>query len=198
MTWTKHDDLFTEQPHWDHVSYPARWHYLALVQACSRSQRWDGRLPLTVARRASDVPDPDRCHQELESVGLVALEPGVVVVIHIDDYIPPPYIRENAAKSKERMRRMRQKKSATPDVTGDVTRNTGTGLDGTVTGQALQTQEQELLSKEEPKTGSKRTLGVQDHPAVVDDDLVRFLDEVSGWRRVADDTVGQESEGADG
>lgn len=146
MSWGRFDDLFTEWPEWDGVSYPARWHYMGLVGKCSRSQRWDGRLPLKTARRASDVDDPDACHAELAEVGLLRLMDGAVVVVRIDQHVPPAYIRENSEKSKIRMRRNRAHKkgdhslclpencpgAVAPDaVTGFVTRNTGTGQDRT-------------------------------------------------------------------
>jgi hypothetical protein len=140
MSWTKIDDLFTEKPEWDGVSYEARWHYLAMVQACSRARRWDGRLPLMRALRASDVAQADACIDELAVVGFVIREPDTVILPRIEEHIPPPYIRENAAKSRDRMQRMRAHRNGDhsrclPEhcdwVTGAVTRNTGTGRDRT-------------------------------------------------------------------
>lgn len=151
MSWTRYDDLFTEWPEWDGLPYPARWHYLALVQACSRQRRWDGVLPLTRARRASDVEDPDDCHQLLATAGLLKIDETAVRLLLIDEHIPPAHVRDNAEKSKIRMRRMRAHRSgdhslclldkctaaatvsADPgsDVTSPVARNTGTGQDRT-------------------------------------------------------------------
>jgi hypothetical protein len=144
VSWTRFDDLFTDQSCWDGVSYEARWHYLALVQTCSRQGRWDGWLPLANARRASDVPNPDGCLSELERVGLVAVVGDNVIVRRIDEHVPPAYIRENAAKTRERMRRKRAHDRGDHSlcgsdcvvprpVTGVVTRNTGTGRDRTGT-----------------------------------------------------------------
>jgi hypothetical protein len=147
MSWTRYDDLFTERPEWDGVPYPVRWHYLALVQACSRQRRWDGVLPLAHARRASDVEDPDDCHRLLAAAGLLKVDETAVRLLVIDEHIPPTYVRDNAKKSKIRMRRMRAHRSgdhslclpdscpAAPpdsaDVTSTVTRNAGTGQDRT-------------------------------------------------------------------
>ncbi|MEV8635393.1 hypothetical protein AB0395_27420 [Streptosporangium sp. NPDC051023] len=146
MSWTRYDDLFTERPDWDGVSYPARWHYLAMVQACSRQRRWDGRMPLTRARRASDVDDPDGCLAELAGAGWVRPEGDVVILPLIAEHIPAPSIRDNAEKSKIRMRKSRahrngdhslcdpdrcEKAASLRTVTPPVTRNTGTGRDGT-------------------------------------------------------------------
>ncbi|MFB4312892.1 hypothetical protein [Actinomadura sp. 21ATH] len=69
MAWLRDSDDYTQRPEWDGVSYEARWHYRCMLEFCSRSRRWDGRLPLERARRVSDVPDPDRCIAELEAIG---------------------------------------------------------------------------------------------------------------------------------
>jgi hypothetical protein len=71
--WTRYDDRFTSARLWDPVSFEARWHYLALVEVCGSTGRYDGVLPVNLAARASDVPDPGRCH---------------------DEHIPPPGERE--------------------------------------------------------------------------------------------------------
>lgn len=150
MSWTRYDDLFTERPEFDGLSYEARWHYIALVQMCSRARRWDGELPLVRARRASDVPDPDRCHDELEVAGLVTRNESrgyAVTIVNADEYLPPKSIRENAERSKLRMRRKRahdrgdhglclpENCASAPAENGDtpnVTSNPGTGRDGTL------------------------------------------------------------------
>ncbi|MFI0406629.1 hypothetical protein [Actinomadura sp. 3N508] len=69
MPWLRDSDDYTQRAEWDGVSYEARWHYRAMVEYCSRSHRWDGRLTLEQARRVSDVPDPDTCIAELEAIG---------------------------------------------------------------------------------------------------------------------------------
>lgn len=174
MTWLRLGDEYHNDPVWDGVPFEARWHYGALIGKCCRESRWDGVMPLTHARRASDVPDPDGCHDILEAIGLLELTDGEmreVRVIRIDQYVPPPYVRENSEKSKVRMRRKRAHdrndhslclpencdhvevnpnsgevvtRDVTRNTTGNptlgevvtpqVTRNTGTGRDGTGTG----------------------------------------------------------------
>ena len=110
MAWVKIGDEFTDRPMWEGVSYEARWHYMAMVCVCSRTKRWDGRLPFAVARRASDVPDADRCHDELRFVGAVTIDEEAVTIVDIDEHLPPPSVRRNAELSKERMRRLRERK----------------------------------------------------------------------------------------
>lgn len=69
MSWLRYSDDFTTDRAWDGVSYEARWHYKALVEECSQSRRWDGKVPMTRALRVSDVPDPARCIEELAEAG---------------------------------------------------------------------------------------------------------------------------------
>jgi hypothetical protein len=90
MSWASFGDQYTRQGLWDHVSYEARWHYHALVEECVRGHRWDGRLPLSVARRASDVPDPDKAHAELEAVAMLYVVADTVELPYIGHHIPPP------------------------------------------------------------------------------------------------------------
>lgn len=102
MSWASYGDQFTRQAQWDHVSYEARWHYLALVEECVRAHRWDGRLPLNVARRASDVPDPDKAHTELERVGFAYVVADTVELPYIGHHIPPPGQRPDTLLPRKR------------------------------------------------------------------------------------------------
>ena len=142
MTWGRYDDSFTDWPLWESVSLAARWHYVALVQLCCRQQRWDGRVPIGAARRASDVTDPDRCHDELAAVDLLKTDGQSVTLLRIDEHVPPPWIRNETENARIRMQRSRKHKAGDhsaclpghcPEaaVTDGVTRNTGTGRDGT-------------------------------------------------------------------
>lgn len=143
MSWTRLDDAWTDSPRLVELSFQARWHYLALIQFCSRTKRFDGVLRIADARRCSDVDDPARELAALEAVGLLTvLKTGEVKLSQIDEHIPPPSVRENSERSKIRMRRKRKHDNGDhsdclPDrcpkapVTGDVTRNTRTGQDGT-------------------------------------------------------------------
>ena len=139
VSWTRYDDLFTERPEFDGLSFEARWHYVALIQACSRARRWNGQLPVVRARRASDVPDPDQCHEDLSAAGLVKIDDETIGLPYAVEHLPPKSIRNNAAASKVRMRRKRQHDAGNHSdclprncphaVTAHVTRNTGTGRD---------------------------------------------------------------------
>lgn len=122
MVWVRYDDTFHQRPVWDGVSYEARWHYQCLVEECSRTERWDGELPLTRALRASDVSDPEGCLAELEAIGYVTVtrngdatsavtgDAVTVTVTRIKEHVPPKSIRNNAADSAVRMRRYRAHK----------------------------------------------------------------------------------------
>jgi hypothetical protein len=102
MSWASYGDQFTRQQLWDEVSYEARWHYVALVEECVRGHRWDGRLSNALARRASDVPDPDKAHTELERVGLLAVIAGTVELLYIGHHIPSPGDRPDTLLPRKR------------------------------------------------------------------------------------------------
>lgn len=107
MSWLRYDDRFTEDCRWDTVSHAARWHYIAMVEECSRARTWDGRLPARRARRVSDVEDPDACLKELDDAGFVLNGITVVTLLEIAEHVPPASIRTNAEKTRVRMRRLR-------------------------------------------------------------------------------------------
>lgn len=165
MTWTRLDDTWTDDQVLAELSFADRWHYLAMIQFCSRTKKYDGILRPADARRCSDHPEPGAALSNLEAVGLVINVGNGYKLPLIDDHIPPPSVREASEKSKVRMRRMRQHKEGnhadclpkhcdqaptTGEVTGDVTRNTGTGQDGT--GRASDVEEvQEVGVQEVPQ-----------------------------------------------
>ena len=146
MTWTRLDDGWSDRPILEELSYEVRWHYLALVQFCSRTSRYDGLVRPADARRCSDVPDPVAAISTLADVGLVAIEKDGIRVVQIDEHVPPPHLRDEVRKAAqaERKRRERQHKKGVhtyclPDhcaqapapVAREVTRDVGTGQDRT-------------------------------------------------------------------
>ena len=154
MTWTRLDDLWVDGTELAELSYEDRWHYLCLIQFCSRTQRYDGILRVADARRSSDLDDPDAALDRLVAIGLVHRQPdGRVKVGRIDEHIPPPSVRNAADASRVRKQRSRAHKNGdhsmclpehcehtrvdkqtgevTSPVTPRVTRDTGTGQDGT-------------------------------------------------------------------
>ena len=110
MTWTRLDDTWTDNTILADLSFEDRWHYLALIQFCSRTKKFDGLVRAVDARRCSDHPHPDTAHTNLVNVGLLVNMGKTFKVTQIDEHIPPPSVRENAEKSKVRMKRMRQHK----------------------------------------------------------------------------------------
>jgi hypothetical protein len=85
----------------------------------------------------------DACLMELASAGWVtATDDGIVTILLIDEHIPPPLVRLNDQRSKQRMRRMRERKrlcgmgdhslceESNRDVTSGVTRHPGSGRVG--------------------------------------------------------------------
>lgn len=148
MTWTRLDDGWTDLPRFEDVTYEHRWHYLALIQWCSRTDRYDGHVRAADARRCSDVPDPAAALVALTAVGLLEVTDAGYRVVHIDGHVVPPHMRDEHRKAAQRDRQRRHRgkpteptpepdtpshvpPSAVTPVTGDVTRDTGTGRDGT-------------------------------------------------------------------
>lgn len=150
MTWVRTDDSFTDWTVFDDLTYPARWHYLALIHACARTHRYDGVLRAVDARRASDVSDAEAVTAELIAAGLIAPVDAGLRLVQIDKHLPPPHLRDEQRKTAqaERKRRQRAHKAGdhalcppdaecvTRPVPRDVTRDTGTGRDGTGRDQA--------------------------------------------------------------
>lgn len=151
MTWVRTDDSFTDWSVFDALSYPARWHYLALIHACARTHRYDGVLRAVDARRASDVPDAEAVAAELIAAGLVAWVKGGLRLVQIDKHLPPPHLRDEQRKAAQAERKRRQRAHQAGDhalcppesacvtrsVPRDVTRDTGTGRDGPGRDQAV-------------------------------------------------------------
>ena len=99
MSWTRLDDGWTDRPILEQLPYEVRWHYLALVQFCSRTGRYDGLVRAADARRCSDVPDPITANDTLVNVGLLHVaEDGTFRLPLIDEHIPPPHLREENAR----------------------------------------------------------------------------------------------------
>lgn len=154
MTWTRLDDGWTDKPELEDLDFADRWHYLAMIQFCSRVGRYDGVIRNVDARRCSDHPDPARALTNIASAGLIAVEGRAYRIVQIDEHVPPPSVRNSAEQAKVRQRRSRAHRSGdhsmcifgscpeaprpddvTGDVTSDVTGDIGTGRDGT--GQAV-------------------------------------------------------------
>lgn len=146
MSWTRLDDRWTDSSELRDLSTDARWHYLCMIQFCSRTATYDGIMRARDARRCSDVEDPPSALAALDAAGLIRAEGDRIHLLRLEQHIPPPSVRENAEKSKIRMRRHRKHKigdhseclpetcSHAPEgrnATAPVTRNTRTGQDRT-------------------------------------------------------------------
>ncbi len=141
MTWSRLDDGWTDWPALAALTYESRWHYLSMIQFCSRTGRYDGMVRAGDALRCSDVPDPRRCIDELVLHELLVTRDVTYQVTHIDDHVPPPHLRDEKrrkdAAERQRRSRLHRKGDHTycthpPEPgTRDVTRDVGTGRDGT-------------------------------------------------------------------
>ncbi len=146
MTWTRLDDGWSDNPLLEQLTYETRWHYLCLIQFCSRTSRYDGLVRPADARRCSDVANPAVAVTDLVNVGLLALVDGAVQVVQIEQHVPPPHLRDEKRKADQRERKQRGRLHKAGDhtyclpesceqmfspVTSEVTRDVGTGQDGT-------------------------------------------------------------------
>jgi hypothetical protein len=113
---------------------------------------------------------PHALYKILLNVGLLATVDGYQQVVEIHEHVPPPSVRLNSEKNKIRMRRKRahdvyEHSWCLPEhcpkapVTGVVTRNPGTGRDGT--GQAYKESSFEA-EKAETQTETKGDMAVQE------------------------------------
>ena len=145
MTWTRLDDTWTDKPQLEELDFATRWHYLAMIQFCSRNERHDGLVRNIDARRCSDVPDPARCLAELATANLIRVEGGAYRILGIAEHVPPEWVAKKRERDRDRKRRERAHKAGdhslcaetcvpanvTSTVTANVTANAGTGRDGT-------------------------------------------------------------------
>jgi hypothetical protein len=138
VTWTRLDDSWSERRDLGNLPVHVRWHYLAMIQFCSRTDRVDGLIRRRDAQRCSDVDDVDAALADLVAAGFLTTEGASFRVVEIDSHVPPPYVRKSAEQARVRKQRSRAHKSGDHslcrehcEVTGDVTRDPGTGQDGT-------------------------------------------------------------------
>lgn len=142
MTWCRFGDEFTFDQRWDGVSYEARWHLMAMVALCSKSERFDCKMPLVAALRASDVMHPQECLDVLQSAGFVLVNGYEVEIIDGEArHMPPVSVRERKRKAdqRSRTRKHRQKRCndgihdsscprSCPSRTKDIRNNNGNAL----------------------------------------------------------------------
>ena len=83
-----------------------------LIQHCSRSNTYDGRLKPFAARTIAEVDDPDAVLAHLNDAGQIQWDGKLCVVLHLDDHLPPPHMREEARKPAERNKKRRQRAHA--------------------------------------------------------------------------------------
>ncbi|MFT3971807.1 MAG: hypothetical protein QM695_16400 [Micropruina sp.] len=116
MTWTRLDDLWTEQKEITDLSFEARWHYLCLIQACSRSMRTDGVIREVDALRCSDVEEPRAAMNEIYKAGLIQVATGdngkkTVKLLRVDDHLPSASTIAKTEADRIRQQRSRKHKS---------------------------------------------------------------------------------------
>lgn len=107
MTWTRLDDTWTDQPRLEALDFATRWHYLCMIQFCSRNDRMDGFMRNVDARRCSDVPDPARCLAELAAAELISVVGDQYRIVDIDQHVPPAWVIKKAERDRDSVKRRR-------------------------------------------------------------------------------------------
>jgi hypothetical protein len=112
MSWTRLDDTWGDDPVFDDLDFATRWHYLMLIQLCSRSDRRDGVIPLRKASNCSDVDDSAACIGALITAGLVENIDGATIrVVRIAAHVPSADLLRRLANDKDRAARHRKHKA---------------------------------------------------------------------------------------
>lgn len=93
MTWTRLNDGWTDSPEISTLSFTARWHYLSMIQWCSKNALYDGLIRAVDARRCSDVPDVAASLAELVATHRIVQDGDSYVVVDIDQHIPLEHLR---------------------------------------------------------------------------------------------------------
>lgn len=108
MSWTRLDDGWTDDQLLADLPHETRWHYLCMIQFCSRTQRFDGFIRAVDARRCSDVADPSGAIATLTDIGLVSpAQDGFTVNRMKDDHAPPVWVQKRTESNKQAKRRQR-------------------------------------------------------------------------------------------
>lgn len=151
MSWTRLDDLWTERADIGELTHATRWHLLAMIQRCSRSDLRNGILRTVDARRCSDHPDPAAALAELMAAGLIERTSDTAVrVVGIDAYLPSDATRQRTENNRLYQQRSRAHRAGnhrlclpdkcpdavvsapvSADVSMQVSDDVGTGRDGT-------------------------------------------------------------------
>jgi hypothetical protein len=141
MSWTKLGDEWCQMTALEDLSHEDRWHYLCLIQFCSRTDKRDGIMRGVDARRQSDHSDPAAALARLHDAGLLAIEAGDryrIVRIESDDHLPSESVRRRTEGNRMRQQRKRAHDKGDhtlcrddADCHASVTRDVGTGRDGT-------------------------------------------------------------------
>lgn len=111
----------------DDLDHATRWHYLMLIQLCSRSSRHDGTLPLKRAVNCSDVEDQTSAVGALIAAGLLENVDGATVrVVRIAAHVPSADLIAKLAQDRARAARHRKHKAGDhsdcdPDRCSDAT-----------------------------------------------------------------------------
>jgi hypothetical protein len=94
------------------LSTDTRWHYLAMIQWCSRNGDLDGTIRVADARRVSDISDSDEAVSALIAAELVTqLDDHTLQIVNIKDHVPSPDLLARMETDRARAQRYRKHKA---------------------------------------------------------------------------------------
>lgn len=112
MTWTRLDDRWCDDEVFEEMDYEAHWHYLCMLQYCSRNEKYTGLLSMINVRKASDGADHERTLAILIDAGLVRNVDGATFeMVRIKQHVPSPELLDKLQQDKERAARYRKHKA---------------------------------------------------------------------------------------
>lgn len=121
MSWTKLDDLWSEKIEEVVSDHSARWHYLALIQLCSRLEARDGIVTRAKAERCSDLPDTRQALSTLADAGLVVDMGNRIKVTRAAEHVISEAKQAELERNRENQRRSRAHRNGDHDecIPGD-------------------------------------------------------------------------------
>lgn len=144
MTWTRLSDNWCESNALERLPIAHRWHYLCMIQYCSRSERYDGIMNRSQALRCSDIEHPESALADLMAAGFIQpVDDRLIRLVEIDEHVPSAAQRER--KERDKLRKRRERAHAKGDhslcirESCSAARNTSEHVTRTVQGNFLQT-----------------------------------------------------------
>ena len=107
MSWTRLDDLWSRKRLAEGLTFEENGYLVALIQECSSTDRFDGRIKAFTARTMGECSDVDTILAHIVDAGHARWEDGYLILTSIGDYVPSEEVRDRTATEREKKRRQR-------------------------------------------------------------------------------------------